>query len=155
MSIFWKVASINFIVGLCGCGDKSIDAAKAAIERQLVDPSSVQYRDVKAFSEGVVCGSMNSKNRMGGYVGFKPFIYNGDDLGQVHINAALSQTALWCANDPKKRTTAKARLSNNHWIGLAVAEQLCADAQEPLRKQIICEMADSQRRELDDRTSPP
>jgi hypothetical protein len=56
--------------------DSDFDDAKRAIEKDLKDPSSVQYRNMKKDNYGVqVCGEFNSKNSMGGYVGFKPFIY--------------------------------------------------------------------------------
>lgn len=52
--------------------------AKAAILRKLKDPGSAQWRDLFTVSgQGgpLVCGSVNSKNAMGGYVGFRGFVY--------------------------------------------------------------------------------
>lgn len=52
--------------------------AKAAILRKLKDPSSAQWRDlftVAGPSGPLICGAVNSKNSMGGYVGFSGFIY--------------------------------------------------------------------------------
>lgn len=58
-----------------------IAATKAKIERRLKDPSSVQYRDVRAFVVGgrvAVCGEVNAKNSYGGYTGFEGFAdWNG------------------------------------------------------------------------------
>ena len=40
----------------------------------LNDPESAQIRDVKISKvTGWICGQINSKNKMGGYVGFKAF----------------------------------------------------------------------------------
>jgi len=40
----------------------------------LNDPESAQIRDVKISKvTGWICGQINSKNEMGGYVGFKVF----------------------------------------------------------------------------------
>ena len=63
--------------GLMGCKGYEPDtpAAKKIIESSLVDPESVQYRDVRRYTDGTVCGHYNAKNRMGGYTGFEPFIY--------------------------------------------------------------------------------
>jgi hypothetical protein len=43
------------------------------IKLDLVDPSSLQLRNIVGF-----CGEANSKNRLGGYVGFKRFIVIND-----------------------------------------------------------------------------
>jgi hypothetical protein len=53
-------------------------AAKAAMARKLTDPESARFDDlfkVQADSGEAVCGMVNSKNRMGGYVGATGFIY--------------------------------------------------------------------------------
>ena len=78
-----------------GCGNKNIEAAKKSIEERLLDPSSVQYRNVKAYSENVVCGEVNGKNTMGGYVGYKPFIYKQDD---INLDVSLTEIDAWCKN---------------------------------------------------------
>lgn len=62
--------------------------AKTLLESELYDPSSVQYEGIKvvnamerALDKGDlniprgVCGRVNAKNRFGGYVGFRPFIW--------------------------------------------------------------------------------
>lgn len=53
-----------------------------AVASQLVDPNSAQFRNVKG-QRGNICGEVNGKNRMGGYVGFKPFYvqYGRVDFG--------------------------------------------------------------------------
>ena len=57
--------------------------AKALISERVLDPSSLQYRKMRSVNgevEGskgpMLCGQYNAKNRMGGYVGFKDFIYD-------------------------------------------------------------------------------
>lgn len=67
-------------------------ALRAEIEREVTrdffDPSSAQFRDVRAvqvtLSDGTVenrvCGEVNGKNRLGGYVGFEMF--GGKLVGQ-------------------------------------------------------------------------
>lgn len=47
--------------------------AKAAVREQLRDPSSAQFRRLRAGPADTVCGEYNAKNAYGGYVGFAPF----------------------------------------------------------------------------------
>lgn len=46
-----------------------LDFINTALKKDLIDPSSLQVRDLQGY-----CGEANSKNRLGGYVGFKKFI---------------------------------------------------------------------------------
>ena len=50
--------------------------AEALLSGYLIDPGSVQLRKVRtsAVSSDSICGEVNAKNRMGGYVGFRRFI---------------------------------------------------------------------------------
>lgn len=63
---------------LVGCDSAATQQAKRLVEADLVDPGSVQYREVRQFKDGTVCGQFNAKNRMGGYSGFEWFaVYQG------------------------------------------------------------------------------
>jgi hypothetical protein len=70
--------------------------ARAAVVDRLLDPKSAELRKVTTYAGvgshkvyaksftgppviDVVCGEVNSKNRMGGYVGFKPFYWTSND----------------------------------------------------------------------------
>lgn len=75
-------ATLLVLSPLTGC-DK-IPGTQANLEAQvqealageLVDPSSAQLRNVRVVEPlGTICGEVNSKNRMGGYVGYRPFAY--------------------------------------------------------------------------------
>jgi hypothetical protein len=63
-------------------------AIKHAIEVQLVDPSSAQFRmgPIRPASE-FYCGLVNAKNRMGGYNGFEPFMvrFNADRTIKIAV----------------------------------------------------------------------
>lgn len=50
-----------------------------AVQAQLKDPDSAQFRNLAA-SEDVVCGEVNAKNAFGGYVGHTRFIYVGTSV---------------------------------------------------------------------------
>ena len=83
------------VILISGWGNKNIETAKKSIEEHLLDPSSVQYRNVKTYSDNVVCGEMNGKNKMGGYVGYKPFIYKQDD---INLDVSSTEIDAWCRN---------------------------------------------------------
>lgn len=57
---------------LFGCGP-SAPPYQAAVSKSFFDPEAAQFRDVVQHPDGVVCGTVNGKNRMGGYVGFVRF----------------------------------------------------------------------------------
>jgi len=52
----------------------AIARAKESVVRQQPDPEAAQFRDVVQVGD-MVCGDLNSKNLLGAYAGFKPFIY--------------------------------------------------------------------------------
>lgn len=48
------------------------------VRETLTDPDSAQFRNLQVYGDGlpgdtVVCGEVNAKNRLGGYVGFRHF----------------------------------------------------------------------------------
>lgn len=92
--------------GAAGVGNEGERKARAEqamrsyFEQTLIDPSSMQFRNLQVFLDvpgsklrttgskttplvDVVCGEMNSKNRMGGYVGFKHFYWDSDEKKAV------------------------------------------------------------------------
>ena len=52
-------------------------AVQQAIKSRLKDPDSAKFGNVWV-KNGIVCGSVNSKNSYGGYSGFKSFVGRGD-----------------------------------------------------------------------------
>lgn len=58
------------------CADASVEKeAREAVARDLRDPASAQFRDIKAWPRSV-CGEVNGKNAMGAYVGFSRFWFD-------------------------------------------------------------------------------
>lgn len=54
---------------------KRIEVAKARILDALKDPESARFKEVYVAADGeTMCGAVNSKNSMGGYVGFQNFM---------------------------------------------------------------------------------
>lgn len=61
---------------------KLIGAGQDRIASSLKDPESARFRNVFVSPRGrAVCGEVNAKNSMGGYVGFKRFISAKDKSG--------------------------------------------------------------------------
>jgi hypothetical protein len=60
-----------------------VDYAENAVKQKLIDPSSAEFRNVRPTSAWGICGEVNAKNRMGGYVGFRYFkvsIFGGQKI---------------------------------------------------------------------------
>jgi hypothetical protein len=49
---------------------------RSVIERTLIDPYTVQYRNERVTPAGALCGEVNGKNALGDYVGFTRFVVN-------------------------------------------------------------------------------
>ena len=82
MKSSWRLLILlSSIALLGGCGNGKVEAAKKEVESRLSDPSSAQYRNITTSSQGVVCGEVNAKNKMGGYTGFEMFVYNAAGYG--------------------------------------------------------------------------
>jgi hypothetical protein len=62
----------------------------------LKDPASAQFRG-ETRNQNILCGEVNAKNSMGGYVGFKRFFVAGSDYG-------IDGTALSGSNSSTKST---------------------------------------------------
>lgn len=55
-----------------------IQTAEALVAERMRDPEATRFRDEKAAymtsgGDYIVCGTLNAKNAMGGYVGYKPY----------------------------------------------------------------------------------
>lgn len=79
-----KIAVILLgLLALSGC-DQSIRKAHDAVKETLFDPNSAEFRNDHVMSDGTVCGEVNAKNRMGGYVGFTEYAVGTHGV-PVHI----------------------------------------------------------------------
>lgn len=70
--------------------DKLESGAKEVLRHSMIDPESMKF-EVVTKRDKILCGKVNGKNRMGGYTGMTPFIYNSvlGDLGmQVYEDKA-------------------------------------------------------------------
>lgn len=84
------------LLAACGGEDERFIAAKSAVEKTLLDPSSAQFRNMHiAKLKPIVCGEVNAKNRMGGYVGFKRFhIASGELVMEPNEITEINQDAV-------------------------------------------------------------
>jgi hypothetical protein len=61
----------------------AIPRAREPMVAFLKDPTSAEFRNEKITKSGVLCGEVNSKNSMGGYVGFKRYIAAGPQASYI------------------------------------------------------------------------
>ncbi|WP_212667775.1 hypothetical protein, partial [Xanthomonas graminis] len=77
-------------------GAETIVAAERAVRRELKDPDAARFQGVRAsYTDefGVVaCGRVNARNELGGYSGFRRFVF-GD--GRVILEQRDSVGAAW------------------------------------------------------------
>jgi hypothetical protein len=103
------------IVALFGAGCSQLpmgqvaDAKKVAANA-LRDPSSAQFRNVKAVTNDLgaaVCGEINGKNAFGGYAGFQDFVVVGQRAWvQTGADASSSVEDLEAETEALRRHTA-------------------------------------------------
>ena len=99
------------LTGIAGCGkskdETRLEALQTKVAAQLTDPSSAQFRNVKfSANKEFICGEINGKNRLGGYVGFVPFAAS-DDFEFIDSDG-IGHT--WAAQPPKGSDTTGANL---------------------------------------------
>lgn len=68
---------------------------RAYVNKQLKDPASTIYRNEQLKKSGWLCGELNSKNSMGGYVGFKRYMAGSADDAYLeeHGHIGVDSTA--------------------------------------------------------------
>ncbi|NLZ12368.1 MAG: hypothetical protein GX086_13705 [Alcaligenaceae bacterium] len=72
---------IGFLA-LSGCIDEM--SAKSAVKKLLNDPGSAMFSELRKVGDtGNICGYVNAKNRMGGYVGDTPFYYESGGYAAI------------------------------------------------------------------------
>lgn len=70
------------LVSACSSAEED---AEGAVKQLLSDPESARFQDV-VQKRDYVCGKVNSKNRMGGYMGFRSFYVAEQGKGAVVID---------------------------------------------------------------------
>lgn len=114
---------------LAGC-DRTVQRAQDRIAHDALDPSSVQFREVRR-GDGAVCGERNAKNAFGAYTGFARFVVT--DSGATYVDSERWQ--IWPARwrllcQPDSVRTTRERDS----LGRRVVE---LDSMRAIAEQII------------------
>ena len=127
--------AITLCLSACGL----IPGTNANLEREarkyvigtLRDPQSAQFRNLKVVDgsidgrgEKLVCGEVNAKNAMGGFVGFQPFIYiagrkaaamsQGESATEIR-ERSIGPDHNWISDEAKARWEEQADMEN--WWG--------------------------------------
>ena len=72
------LTALVLAAGIAGCDylPTETNKVKDAVRAVLLDPDSAKFSDIrKGHRDGVWCGLVNAKNKMGGYAGNKTFAY--------------------------------------------------------------------------------
>lgn len=118
--IFYSCATLL----LSGCGSGLLDEARKEVAAQLRDPESAQFRNLKDYTEKIVCGEVNAKNGFGGYVGFSEFIYFGDFKSrrkEVDFNPSSKESEIYCTDKTDKKLAYLEWIKDN-------SERKCAES---------------------------
>lgn len=106
MKIIFLVAILATGVAHSAPKDAQLIArAKESISEDLKDPDSTNFRRIQVI-RGSVCGEINAKNSMGGYVGYKRFFSVGGIIGRIDDDSSSFQTS-WDASCLKVQPKAK------------------------------------------------
>ena len=128
------------LLGLVGCGnepqeDPEIAFAKQAFSAGMKDPDSAQFRNLKKFSQGVVCGEYNAKNGEGAYIGYRVFISSYSRQNFIELQSASQEdTEILCTNAPDKFVV-HARRDVERRLAICQStptEAACSDAERAL-----------------------
>ena len=112
-------------LALVGCGGK-VKEVEDAVKLTLIDASSAKFQEIENCSgdRTVWRGKVNAKNRMGAYVGFEPFFYDGisvatpsadaDDRFMIMLDRCYSDLKT-PEEKAKDAAEAAAKLVNGEW----------------------------------------
>lgn len=118
---------LPLVLAACG-GD--VAPGKRAVLELLVDPDSAQWRDVAAHQVGafaLVCGEVNFKNQMGGYVGYTNFVAH-DGAARIGEFLPLALRIETCCSVAKEAARA-----GDHGMSAQEAEETVRDVCSALR----------------------
>lgn len=99
--------------------------AKAFVERSLKDPSSVQYRNVTAYPDGVTCGEYNARNGYGGYAGFSWFVFSLEQYHFLSTEATPRDVRVLCTNPSRLKFALHALIPTTR--ELVILAEKCRD----------------------------
>lgn len=68
------LAGLVLVLACTSAQSADLGRATELVRDELMDPFSAQFKAVRPGKGGNVCGLVNAKNAMGGYVGWTPFV---------------------------------------------------------------------------------
>lgn len=80
----------------------------------LVDPGSAEFGPTRTLPSGIVCGSVNARNRMGGYAGRSPWYFD-PRTGTAYVIPA-AQNAFGQAWDARQFQRLGCPSGLEHWL---------------------------------------
>jgi hypothetical protein len=102
----------------------------------LNDPESAQFTEMKSGkATGNVCGLVNAKNRMGGYVSASPFMYSkGDDAAMI-VTAPEEREfrALWYSIKAHSSFTSELGELNTRCAAIDKWQDICGSSHPQVR----------------------
>lgn len=106
--LLFCVAALVTVVG-CNPNAGIISQAESAVRATLKDPESAVFKDVTVYSEGVVCGAVNSKNSYGAMAGYGNFVYGARFASDLEMDKDVEEVRSFCSNDSGKLIAYKKR----------------------------------------------
>ena len=109
-----KVIAALAIVGVCAVGVFGwraylVHELRKPVLQRLSDPDSAQFRNERLVTgwsgwqveSSILCGEVNAKNRMGGYVGYVKFssVAGGHDVDIANDDIGSKMVEIACAID--------------------------------------------------------
>lgn len=110
-----------------------ISKARELVAEDLIDPSSATFRNETVHGDAV-CGEVNAKNRMAGYVGFSRFVVDG---ALSLIDPQFEYSDLLSAEDFCRS------VSSNSYSSYSTAYSACERASEKRAEQALQQLFDS------------
>jgi len=121
-----------------------VASAKVAVAHRLDAIETPEFREVAEFRDGVVCGEFSSKKKFSGVdVGFRKFIYNAPEPGELVLDAgnlSPQDIGFWCSEQTDKRARMLA-------ASLAELAQACKAAGGK-SSEVSCRLAETQKHAL-------
>jgi len=80
--LLWLGAGIIYLAGCARAADRPVETPEARLRKiliahsELIDPFSTEFRDLRHHADSTTeiwCGQLNSRNRMGAFVGWQSF----------------------------------------------------------------------------------
>ena len=128
--LIFRLITFLLLLAVTACS-KTEDYLRDMVVKQsnLVDPNSALFRNIvemRNMDEGhTYCGEINSKNRMGGYVGWVPFIIKVDYHHSAYITIQEQRTIPFGASPKQIELIATEKESDTEFYNLS-----CFNAQQ-------------------------